>query len=72
MPHTPPRFECRPEPSGTWMVWDTEKNRPSTLGGSVLNGMEKGRAATACELLTRIFRNRLEVRSVRHDAPRPL
>lgn len=71
MPHAPPRFECKREPSGTWMVWDNKRDSPASLGGFVLRGQEKARARTACDLLTKIFHNRLEARDVGEDVQLP-
>ena len=54
------RFECVPEPSGTWMVWDNVKSAPASLGGCILRGRPKERARSACDVLKRIYKNRLE------------
>jgi hypothetical protein len=59
------RFYCVPEPSGTWMVWDNQMSAPATLGGCVLKGRSEDRARAACEILKRIYRNRLDASSVR-------
>ncbi len=65
-----PRFQCMPESSGTWMVWDNEKGGPATLGGCVLGGRSEMRARAACEILTKIYNNRLDAQSVRHKPER--
>jgi hypothetical protein len=57
------RFRCHPEPSGTWTVWDEVDNAPASLGGCSLVGRTWQRAKVACDLLTRIYDNRLEARS---------
>ena len=59
------RFHCLREPSGTWMVWDNVTGRPATLGGCVLKGRSEHRARAACDILTRIYRNRLDAFSIR-------
>lgn len=59
------RFRCLPEPSGTWMVWDNETGAAAALGGCVLRGRTEERARAACEILKRIYRNRLDASSVR-------
>lgn len=64
------RFRCLPEPSGTWMVWDEATGAVATLGGCVLRGRSEERARAACEILKRIYRNRLDAASMR-DAKRP-
>lgn len=62
------RFCCLPEPSGTWMVWDNETGAPANLGGCSLKGRSEERARAACEILKRIYRNRLDASSVRQVA----
>ena len=64
------RFECRPEPAGTWMVWDTVRKAPAKLGGCVLSGREATRAEAARAILTKIYNCRLDARSVRKDIRR--
>ena len=64
------RFRCLPEPSGTWMVWDEATGAVATLGGCALRGRSEERARAACEILKRIYRNRLDAASMR-DAKRP-
>ena len=59
------RFHCQREPSGMWMVWDNVTGGPATLGGCVLEGRSEGRARAACDILTRIYRNRLDAFSIR-------
>ncbi len=59
------RFRCLPEPSGTWTVWDDVAGTPATLGGFELKGRSEDRARAACEILRRIYRNRLDAFSVR-------
>ena len=59
------RFRCLREPSGTWMVWDNVTGGPATLGGCVLKGRSEHRARAACDILTRIYRNRLDAFSIR-------
>ncbi|MER8957282.1 hypothetical protein NKH98_32530 [Mesorhizobium sp. M0833] len=54
------RFRCHPEPSGTWTVWDEVDNAPASLGGCSLVGRTWQRAKVACDLLRRIYDNRLE------------
>jgi len=51
------------------MVWDAATGAPATLGGCVLRGRSKDRARAACEILRRIYRNRLDAVSMR-DARR--
>ncbi|MFK0688830.1 hypothetical protein ACFX5Q_11560 [Mesorhizobium sp. IMUNJ 23033] len=58
------RFRCRPEPSGTWMVWDDVDHAPASLGGCLLIGRTWQRAKVGCDLLRRIYDNRLESRSL--------
>ncbi|KQZ13323.1 hypothetical protein ASD44_04005 [Mesorhizobium sp. Root554] len=65
-----PRFQCMPESSGTWMVWDNETGRPATLGGCIIGGRSEMRARTACEILTKIYNNRLDARSIRRTVQR--
>ena len=60
-----PRFTCLREPSGTWMVWDNATGRPAALGGCLLKGRSEDRARAACDILTRIYRNRLDAFSIR-------
>jgi hypothetical protein len=60
-----PRFRCLPEPSGTWMVWDDVSGTPATLGDCLLNGRSEDRARAACEILKRIYQNRLDAFSIR-------
>ena len=59
------RFCCVPEPSGTWTVWDRVTDAPAALGGCVLEGRGEDRARAACEILKRIYRNRLDAPSTR-------
>ena len=47
------------------MVWDNETGAPATLGGCVLKGRSEDRARAACEILKRIYRNRLDASSMR-------
>jgi len=47
------------------MVWDNHKGAPASLGGCVLRGREKFRAEAACNVLKRIYANRLDARSMR-------
>ncbi|MER9651869.1 hypothetical protein NKJ14_33845, partial [Mesorhizobium sp. M0199] len=54
-------------PSGTWMVWDEVDNAPASLGGCSLVGRTWQRAKVACDLLKRIYDNRLEARSQRES-----
>ena len=54
------RFTCRENSDGTWSVWDHLRNEPASLGGRTLTGSEERRARAACDVLTRIYRNRLE------------
>jgi hypothetical protein len=70
MPEHFSRFECRPEPAGTWMVWDMVKNAPANLGGCILRGREQHRAEAARAILTKIYNCRLDARSVRRDIRR--
>ena len=65
-----PRFTCLREPSGTWMVWDNAADRPAALGGCVLKGRSEHRAKAACDILTRIYRNRLDAFSIRESKRR--
>lgn len=58
------RFECRPEPSRTWTVWDTVRNAPANLGGCILKGRQQDRAQAACDILQRIYTNRLDAKSI--------
>ncbi|WP_442578032.1 hypothetical protein ACSBOB_21055 [Mesorhizobium sp. ASY16-5R] len=60
-----PRFTCIPEPSRTWMVWDSKAERPAELGGCALSGRTEERARVACEILRRIYSNRLDACSLR-------
>lgn len=62
------RFCCGPEPSGTWTVWDKVTGAPAALGGCVLEGRSEDRAKAACEILKRIYRNRLDAPSTRQAA----
>ena len=64
------RFHCVHEPSGTWMVWDNVSGGPATLGGCVLKGRSEHRARAACDILTRIYRNRLDAFSIRKSKRR--
>ena len=54
------RFECRREDAGTWTVWDKLTHAPAALGGAPLTGQKVHRASAACEILTRIYRSRLD------------
>jgi hypothetical protein len=47
------------------MVWDNETGEPANLGGCVLKGRTEDRARAACEILKRIYRNRLDAPSMR-------
>ena len=62
------RFCCVPEPSGTWTVWDRVTGAPATLGGCVLEARSEDRARAACEILKRIYRNRLDAPSTHQTA----
>ena len=62
------RFECLPEPTGTWMVWDNSRNRLAMLGGRPLGGRPKDRAQAACTVLASIYRSRLDACAVRQHA----
>lgn len=53
-----PRFECRREESGTWMVWDRFWQQVAEIGGCPFCGQEEHRARVACTILTRINKNR--------------
>lgn len=64
------RFRCVPEPSGTWMVWDDVMCAPAALGGYALKGRSEDRARAACEILKRIYRNRLDAVSIRESKGR--
>ncbi len=59
------RFECRPEPSGRWTVWDCKTQRPAELGGCQLSGRKEELARAACGILTRIYSSRLDAGSIR-------
>jgi len=65
------RFCCRPEQSGTWAVWDEVDDAPASLGGCLLIGRTWQRAKAACDLLRRIYDNRLEARSRRGSGGKP-
>jgi hypothetical protein len=54
-----PRFECRLEDSGTWMVWDNVKSEEAQLAGSILQGRARHVANAACAILTRIHLARI-------------
>jgi len=71
MPYATPRFECLPDSGGTWMVWDNVTRAPAALGGCELRGRQKERAEVACGILTRIFTNRMEAKTVKRDTRRP-
>lgn len=60
-----PRFFCKREPSGQWVVWDSVQNTPATLGGGPLRGREEIRARSACDILNAIYRSQLDADSVR-------
>lgn len=60
-----PRFFCKREPSGQWVVWDSIQNTPATLGGGPLGGREEIRARSACDILNAIYRSQLDADSVR-------
>jgi hypothetical protein len=64
MEKSAPRFRCLPEPSGTWMVWDDMTGAPASLGGCALEGRNEDRARAACEILKRIYQNRLDAFSI--------
>jgi len=66
-----PRFRCLQDPEGSWMVWDDKTSSPATLGGCVLRGRREGRARAACEILERIYRNRLDAQSDRGGGASP-
>ncbi|AZO47883.1 MAG: hypothetical protein EOS58_18120 [Mesorhizobium sp.] len=70
--HGKARFRCRPEPSGSWMVWDESDNAPGTLGGRSLVGRTWQRAKVACDLLARIYDNRLDARSLGKPRAHPV
>lgn len=70
MDHGLPRFQCLPESSGKWLVWDNETGQRASLGGCVIAGRSEMRAKTACEILTKIYRNRLDAQSIRERASR--
>ena len=59
-----PRFECRFEPAGTWMVWDNDALAAATLAGYLLHGLENHRAQAACAVLASIYGSRLDAPSV--------
>jgi hypothetical protein len=62
------RFECRREPSGTWLVWDRVEGNLAKLGGCEMRGREMHRANAACAVLNKIFEGRLEARHARPGA----
>lgn len=62
------RFTCVPDADDTWMVWDTFSGVPASLGGCVLRRREYARAEAAHSILNRIYKNRLDLSSMRADA----
>ena len=44
------RFECMPEPTGSWMVWDEARERPAELAGVPLVGLAENEARSLCRL----------------------
>ena len=46
------------------MVWDDIAGAPASLGGCVLEGRNEDRARAACEILKRIYQNRLDAFSI--------
>ena len=64
------RFTCVPDADDTWMVWDTFLGGPASLGGCVLRRREFARAEAARNILNRIYKNRLDLSSMREDAGR--
>ena len=48
--HAKPRFLCILEPTGTWAVWDEQRNLPGELTKSLV-GLSEAEANTACEVL---------------------
>jgi hypothetical protein len=65
----PPRFECLPEPTGTWMVWDNSRDALATLGDRPLSGRQKDRAQAACTVLANIHRSRLDAGPMLETGP---
>ena len=61
------RFDCRPEPDGTWTVWDNVAGSPAMLGGHPLAGRTHERAEAARDILVRIYQNRLDAQSSRKE-----
>ena len=64
------RFECRLEPSGTWMVWDYSTRAVAHLAGYQLQGQESHRAQAAYAVLASIYGSHLDAPSVRTSQSR--
>jgi len=62
------RFRCVSESSGTWAVWDHELGAAASLGGCLLKGRSEESARAACDILRRIYLNRLDAFAVRQEA----
>lgn len=54
------RFTCIRETDGLWSVWDHVLGVPAILGGCRLVGRDEARARAACDVLRRIYKNRLD------------
>ncbi|UVK49465.1 DUF982 domain-containing protein (plasmid) [Mesorhizobium sp. AR07] len=44
-------FECFPEPSGGWVVWDNDADEPAMLSGTVLSGVSEREAYIIIDIL---------------------
>jgi hypothetical protein len=45
------RFECFPEPSGGWLVWDNDADEPVMVSGVVMSGISPHQAFFVTEIL---------------------
>ncbi|MBE7183414.1 MAG: hypothetical protein INR68_03280 [Methylobacterium mesophilicum] len=55
----PARFTLVLDPVDQWSVWDNETGEPTFFGDMLLAGMSKVEAEAACEILNRIYENRM-------------
>jgi hypothetical protein len=60
-----PRFECRRDAVGTWMVWDRCKDMLAKLADCKMQGCDRERAHSACAVLNKICDRKLETESFR-------
>ncbi|UVK46662.1 hypothetical protein BPNPMPFG_002355 [Mesorhizobium sp. AR07] len=59
------RFECFPEPSGGWLVWDNEADEPAMVAETVLSGVSEREASFVTDILNGMGDRSLSVDTLR-------